>query len=38
MEFHLNIISLGAESRKKNYAKHFGYNLATGLCLKKIKF
>ena len=30
--------SLGAESRKKSYAKHFGYKLATGLHLKKIKF
>ena len=30
--------SLGAESRKKSYAKHFGYKLATGLHLKKIEF
>ena len=28
--------SLGAESRKKRYAKHFGYKLATGFYLKKI--
>ena len=27
--------SLGTESRKKSYAKHFGYKLATGLILKK---
>ena len=31
-------ISLGAESRKKSYAKHFGYKLATGLHLKKNDF
>ena len=30
--------SLGAESRKKSYAKHFGYKLATGLPLKKNEF
>ena len=30
--------SLGAESRKKSYAKHFGYKLATGLRLKKNEF
>ena len=30
--------SLGAESRKKSHAKHFGYKLATGLHLKKIQF
>ena len=30
--------SLGAESRKKSYAKHFGYKLATGLNLKKNEF
>ena len=30
--------SLGAESRKKSYAKHFGYKLATGLHLKKNEF
>ena len=28
----------GAESRKKSYAKHFGYKLTTGLHLKKIEF
>ena len=31
-------ISLGAESKKKSYAKHFGYKLATGLHLKKNEF
>ena len=30
--------SLGAESRKKSYAKHFEYKLATGVRLKKNKF
>ena len=33
-----SIHSLGAESRKKSYAKHFGYKLATGLHLKNIEF
>ena len=34
----LVLYSLGAESRKKIHAKHFGYKLATGLHLKKIQF
>ena len=33
-----SVTSLGAESRKKSYAKHFGYKLATGLNLKKNEF
>ena len=32
------VFSLGAESRKKSSAKHFGYKLATGLHLKKNEF
>ena len=32
------LYSLGAESRKKSYAKHFGYKVATGLHLKKNEF
>ena len=35
---HMKCYSLGAESRKKSYAKHFGYKLATGLHLKKNEF
>ena len=35
LELTLVPYSLGAESRKKSYAKHFGYKLATGLHLKK---
>ena len=37
-EFTIWSPSLGAESRKKSYAKHFGYKLATGLHLKNIRF
>ena len=36
--YHYRLFSLGAESRKKGYAKHFGYKLATGLHLKKNEF
>ena len=38
LSFFIKTSSLGAESRKKSYAKHFGYKLATGLHLKKNEF